>query len=78
MITFRKEKKNKTFWPHPMGVCYDSIFTFMVLCAQFPLIWYAAWLQMYFQKRHGLTFWPNPRVKGVSVGKFFATMVSLD
>ena len=35
-----------TFWPHPgvIGVCNDTIFAFMVLCAQFPLIWYATWL----------------------------------
>ena len=34
------------FWPHPRGrgVCNDCIFAFMVLCAQFPLIWYAKWL----------------------------------
>ena len=36
----------KTFWPHHRGrgcVCKDSIFAFMMICAQFPLIWYATW-----------------------------------
>ena len=39
MTTFRKEKK-MTFEPTPgvFGVCNDSIFAFIVLCAQFPLI----------------------------------------
>ena len=30
----------------------------MVLCAQFPLIWYETWLLS--EKRYSLTFWPHP------------------
>ena len=38
--------KKQPFDPIPgvVGVCNDSIFALMVLCAQFPLIWYATWL----------------------------------
>ena len=45
----------------------------MVLCAQFPLIWYATWLLSV--KDIVWTFDPTPWVKGVSVGKTFATML---
>ena len=48
-------------------------FTFIELCAQFPLIWYATWLLSVKD-----TVWPfdlTPWVKGVSVGKIFATML---
>ena len=38
MTTFRKEKEND---PGVVGVCNESMFAFMVLCAQFPLICYA-------------------------------------
>ena len=46
MTTFRKEKENDLLTPphRVVGVCNDSIFAFMVLCDQFPLIWYATWL----------------------------------
>ena len=74
MSTFRKEKI-WPFDPHPgvVGVCNDSIFAFMVLCAQFPLIWYATWLLS-----HKYMVWPldpTPWVKAVYVGKIFATML---
>ena len=45
----------------------------MVLCAQFPLIWYATWLLSV--KNIVWHFDPTPWVKGVSVGKIFATML---
>ena len=45
----------------------------MVLCAQFPLIWYATWLLSV--KDIVWPFDPTPWVKGVSVGKIFATML---
>ena len=54
-------------------MCNDSIFAFMVLCAQFPLIWYATWL--FSQKYMILPFDPTPCVKGVSVEKIFATLL---
>ena len=76
MTTLRKEKK----WPWPFdptpgvfGVCNDSIFAFMVLCAQFPLIWYATWLLS--EKDIVWPFDPIPWVEGVSVGKIFATIL---
>ena len=64
-----------TLWPHPrvVGVCNDSTLAFMVLCAQFPLIWYATWLLSV--KDIVWPFDPTPWVKGVSVGKIFATML---
>ena len=65
-----------TFWPNLRGrwcVCNDSIFAFMVLCAQFPLIWYARWLLL--EKDIVWPFDPIPWVEGVSVGKIFATML---
>ena len=64
-----------TFWPHPrvVGVCNDMLFAFMVLCAQFPLMWYATWQLS--QKYMVWPFDPTPLVKGVSVGKIFATML---
>ena len=46
---------------------------FMVLCAQFPLICYATWLLSV--KDIEWPFDPTPWVKGVSVGKIFATML---
>ena len=45
----------------------------MVRCAQFPLIWYATWLLSV--KDIVWPFDPTPWVKGVSVGKIFATML---
>ena len=45
----------------------------MVLCAQFPLIWYATWLLSV--KDIVWPFDPIPWVKGVSVAKTFATML---
>ena len=74
MTTFRKEKK----WPFDpipgvAGVCNDSIFDFMVLCAQLPLIWYATWLLS--EKDIVWPFDPTPWVEGVYVGKIFATML---
>ena len=45
----------------------------MVLCAQFPLIWYATLLLS--EKDIVWPFDPTPRVEGVSVGKIFATML---
>ena len=80
MTTFRKEKK-WPFDPTPgvvptpgaVCVCNDSIFAFIVLCAQFPLIWYATWLLS--QKYMVWPFDPTPWVEGVSVGKIFATML---
>ena len=45
----------------------------MVLCAQFPLIWYATWLLS--EKDIVWPFDPTPWVEGVSVGKIFATML---
>ena len=73
MTTFRREKM--TFWPHHrvVDVCNDSIFAFMVLCAQFPLIWYATWLLS--EKDIVWPFDPTPWVEGVSVGKIFDTML---
>ena len=64
-----------TFHPTPgvVGVCNDSIFAFMVLCAQFPLIWYATWLLS--EKYIVWPFDPTPWVEGVSVGIIFATML---
>ena len=47
----------------------------MVLCAQFPLIWYATWLLSV--KDIVWSFDPTPWVKGVSVGKIFATYMLL-
>ena len=44
----------------------------MVLCAQFPLIWYATWLLS--QKYKVWPFDPTPWVEGVSVGKIFAIL----
>ena len=43
---FKKRTKNVllTLTPGVVGVCNDSILAFMVLCAHFPLIWYATWL----------------------------------
>ena len=55
------------------GVCNDSIFAFMVLCAQFPLIWYATCLLS--EKDMVWHFDPTPWVEGVSVGKIFAIML---
>ena len=55
------------------GVCNDSIFAFMVLCAQFPLIWYATCLLS--EKDMVWPFDPTPWVEGVSVGKIFAIML---
>ena len=74
MTTFRKEQK-MTFWPHPgvVGVWNDNILAFMVLCAQFPLFWYATWLLS--EKYIVWPFDPTPWVEGVSVGKIFATML---
>ena len=75
MTTFRKGKK----WPFdPIpgveGVHKDSIFAFIVLCAQFPLIWYATWLLS--ENDMVLPFHsPTPRVEGVSISKIFATML---
>ena len=71
MTTFRKSKYILPFDPilEVQGVCKDSIFAFMVLCAQFPLIWYATCLDMIWP------FDPSPGVEGVSVGKIFATML---
>ena len=68
MTIFRKENK-MIFWPHPRGpcVCNDSIFAFMVLCAQLPLIWYATWLLS--EKRYSLTFWPHPLGRGCVCGQ---------
>ena len=60
----------------PQGslVCLmTSIFAFMVLCAQFPLIWYATWLLS--EKDIVWPFDPTPWFEGVSVGKVFATML---
>ena len=45
----------------------------MVLCAQFPLIWYATWLLS--EKYIVWPFDPTPWVEGVSVGKIFATIL---
>ena len=45
----------------------------MVLCAQFTLIWYATWLLSV--KGIVWPFDPTLWVKGVSVGKIFATML---
>ena len=45
----------------------------MVLCAQFPWIWYATWLLSV--KDIVWPFDPTPWVKSVSVGKIFATML---
>ena len=45
----------------------------MVLCTEFPLIWYATWLLSV--KGIVWPFDPTPWVKGVSVGKIFATML---
>ena len=75
MTTFRKEKN---IWPFDLtpgvvGVCNDSIFAFIVLCAQFPLIRYATWLLS--QKYMVWPFDPTPWVEGVSVVKIFATML---
>ena len=74
---FRKEKIIWPFDPTPgvVGVCKYSIFAFMVLCAQFPLNWYATWLLS--QKYIVRPLDPTPLVKGVSVGKIFATMLLL-
>ena len=74
MTTFRKEQK-WPFDPTPgvVGVCNDSTLAFMVLCAQFSLIWYATWLLSV--KDIVWPFDPTPWVKGVSVGKIFATML---
>ena len=74
MTTFRKEQK-WPFDPTPwvVGVCNDSTLAFMVLCAQFPLIWYATWLLSV--KDIVWPFDPTPWVKGVSVGKIFAASV---
>ena len=74
MTTFRKEQK-WPFDPTPgvVGVWNDSILAFMVLCAQFPLIWYATWLLSV--KDIIWPFDPTPWVKGLSVGKIFATML---
>ena len=47
----------------------------MVLCAQFPLIWYATWLLS--EKNIVWHFDPTPWVEGVSVGKIFDTMLLL-
>ena len=74
MTTFRKEQK-WPFDPTPgvVGVCNDSTLAFMVLCARFPLIWYATWLLSVKD-----IVWPfdsTPWVKGGSVGKIFATML---
>ena len=75
MTTFRKKKIIWPFDPTPVviGVCNDSIFAFMVLCDQFPLIWYRTWLLS--QKYMVLPFDPTPWAEGVSVGKIFATML---
>ena len=45
----------------------------MVLCAQFPLIWYATGLLA--EKDIVWPFYPTPWVEGASVGKIFATML---
>ena len=45
----------------------------MVLCAQFPLIWYTTWLLS--EKDIVWPFDPTPWVEGMSVGKIFATML---
>ena len=75
MTTFRKEKENDLLTPPHgvVGVCNDSIFAFMVLCDQFPLIWYATWLLS--EKDIVWPFDPTPWVEGVSVGEIFATML---
>ena len=75
MTTFRKEKENDLLTPPHgvVGVCNNSIFAFMVLCDQFPLIWYATWLLS--EKDIVWPFDPTPWVEGVSVGKIFATML---
>ena len=64
-----------TFDPTPgiVGVCNDSMFAFMVLCAKFPLTWYATWQLS--EKDIVWPFDPTPWVEGVSVGKIFATML---
>ena len=75
MTTFRKEKENDLLTPPNgvVGVCNDSIFAFMVLCDQFPLIWYATWLLS--EKDIVWPFDPTPWVEDESVGKIFATML---
>ena len=50
----------------PPGVCNDSMFAFMVLCAQFPLIWYATGL---LSEKESLTFWPHPLGRGCVCGQ---------
>ena len=60
MTTFRKEKKFDPLTPSQGSrVCLDSMFAFMVICAQFPLIWYATWLLS--EKKYDLTFSSHPR-----------------
>ena len=61
--------------PGVEGVCKDSIFAFMVLCAQFPLIWYAT--RLLSEIDMVWPFDPTPGVEGVSVGNIFATMMLL-
>ena len=64
-----------TFYPTSGvdGVCNDSIFAFMVLLAQFPLIWYETWLLS--EKDIVWPFEPTLWVEGVSVAIIFATML---
>ena len=72
MTTFLKEKNDPT--PGVVGVCNDSIFAFMVLCAQFPLIWYATWLLS--EKIYSWTFWPHPLGQGCVCGQNICYHVS--
>ena len=69
MTTFRKEKENDLLTPPHgvVGVCNDSIFAFMVLCNQFPLIWYATWLLS--EKDIVWPFWPYPLGRGCVCGQ---------
>ena len=76
MTTFRNEKNIWPFDPNPgiEGVCKNSsILAFMVLCAQFPFIWYVTWLLS--EKYMVLHFDHLPGVEGVSVSKKIATML---
>ena len=69
MSTFLLEKKTKLpFNPTPgvAGECNDSIFAFMLLWAQLPLIWYVTWL---LSERYSLTFWPHPLGRGCVCGQ---------
>ena len=68
MTTLRKEKENDLLTPPQgvVGVCNDSIFTFMVLCSiPFNLICNMTT----FRKRYSLTFWPYPLGRGCVCGQ---------